>query len=95
MTASATSRWLVGEHPTFIAIDLQSAQLTDWPLLVLTGLAIGLLAAAFHHLVRQVQRHGPSHRATRLLLAGLLTGALALGGAGNSRFRLSTPSIRH
>jgi len=77
VTASATSRWLIGEHPSFIAIELQSAHISDWPLLVLTGLAVGLLAVAFHHLVRLMQRHGPARRATRLLLAGLLVGSLA------------------
>ncbi|MFG1498393.1 chloride channel protein [Saccharospirillum sp. HFRX-1] len=77
VTASATSRWLIGEHPSFIAIELQSAHISDWPLLVLTGLAIGLLAVAFHHLVRLMQRHGPARRSTRLLLAGLLVGSLA------------------
>lgn len=78
VTASATSRWLVGEHPSFIAIELHSAQFSDWPLLVLTGLAIGLLAVTFHHLVRAVQRYCPNRRPIRLLLAGLMTGTLAL-----------------
>lgn len=78
VTASATSRWLVGEHPSFIAIELHSAQFSDWPLLVLTGIAIGFMAVAFHHLVRLIQRHGPTGRASRLMSAGLLAGSLAL-----------------
>lgn len=72
------SRALVGEALVFSAPSLSIGELTQLPLVALLGLLCGLLASGFHVLQMQVLRlkHWPFP--LRFLLAGLLTGLVAL-----------------
>ncbi|WP_107850966.1 chloride channel protein [Oceanimonas marisflavi] len=79
ITASALSAALLGEHAVLAPVSLSLASYQDIPGLLLTGLAIGLLAALFQRLVLVFVRLPVRDRALRLLLAGALTGVLALG----------------
>lgn len=77
VTAAVTTRWFLGEHPAFIAEHISPGTLTDLPALALLGLLLGLLAAAFHRMVRILLGLQLHARWVKLLLAGLITGALA------------------
>ncbi|GGX53816.1 chloride channel protein [Saccharospirillum salsuginis] len=78
VTAAVTTRWFMGEHPAFVTDPFSVGGLADLPALLLTGLMIGLFAVVFHRLVRTFLRMRVHARALRLLLAGVIAGALAL-----------------
>lgn len=78
VTAAVCMRWFMGEHPVFLADHLVISAGIELPLLILTGLAIGLVAVVFHHLTRWFRQLWPGRRNARLLLAGVITGTLAL-----------------
>lgn len=78
LVADIVSRALVGEALVFTAPSLTIDELTQLPLIALLGLLCGLLATGFHLLQMQTFRlkHWPFP--IRFLLAGLLTGVVAL-----------------
>lgn len=78
LVGDIVSRALVGEALVFTAPNLSIGELTQLPLVALLGLLCGLLAAGFHLLQMQVFRlkHWPFP--IRFLLAGVLTGIVAL-----------------
>ncbi|AEY00562.1 chloride transporter ClC family protein [Oceanimonas sp. GK1] len=78
ITASALTGALLGEHAVLAPVSLSLASYSDMPGLLLTGLWVGLLAALFQRLVLAFIRFPLKSRAFRLLLAGGMTGALAL-----------------
>ena len=79
MTSAAVSRFVYGPDPAFAVSNLQLGSLLEIPYIVLLGLVIGCLAAAY---VRGTQaldvksRHLPL--SLRTTIAGLLTGLCAL-----------------
>ena len=78
ITASALTSGLLGEHAILEPVSLSLASYQDIPGLLVTGLWIGLLAALFQRLVLMFVRLPVKSRAARLLLAGAITGVLAL-----------------
>ncbi|MBA4500802.1 chloride channel protein [Marinobacterium marinum] len=78
LVGDIVSRALVGEALVFNAPELSIGELTQLPLIALLGLLCGLLATGFHLLQMQVikLKHWPFP--VRFLLAGLLTGVVAL-----------------
>ncbi|GHA04894.1 chloride channel protein [Oceanisphaera arctica] len=78
ITASAFSGALLGPHSVLQPVRLSLAGYGDIPSLLLTGLWMGLVAVLFHYLVRLFLRFPLNSRAARLLLAGVITGGLAL-----------------
>ncbi|MET3999341.1 chloride channel protein [Marinobacterium sp. MBR-109] len=71
-------RLTVGEAIVFNAPALQIHGLSELPLVMLLGLMTGLLAAGFHFLHRHTFRICQWSIATRFLLAGTLTGLVAM-----------------
>ncbi len=78
LVADVVSRALLGEASVFTAPDLAISELTQLPLVALLGLLCGLLAAGFHLLQMQTLSLLRWHFSVRFLLAGLLTGLVAL-----------------
>lgn len=78
LVGDVVSRALIGEAIVFTAPDLAIGELTQLPLVALLGLLCGLLAAGFHLLQMQTFRLLHWHFSIRFLLAGLLTGLVAL-----------------
>ncbi|GAA0795447.1 chloride channel protein [Marinobacterium sediminicola] len=78
LVGDIVSRALVGEALVFTAPNLSIEELTQLPLIAVLGLVCGLLATGFHLLQMQVLKlkHWPFP--VRFLLAGLLTGIVAL-----------------
>ncbi len=78
LVGDIVSRALVGEALVFTAPSLSIGELTQLPLIAVLGLVCGLLATGFHLLQMQVfkLKHWPFP--ARFLLAGLLTGVVAL-----------------
>ncbi len=79
VSATTVTRIVYGDAPAFVVPALQMLSLTELPLVLLTGVVIGLLAAAFNHSVVFF-----SGRLTgwplwlRMTAAGTVTGILAL-----------------
>jgi len=71
-------RLTVGEAIVFNAPTLPIHRLSELPLVLLLGLMIGLLAAGFHFLYRCTFRLCRWNLPSRFLLAGALTGGVAL-----------------
>jgi H+/Cl- antiporter ClcA len=78
VTSAATTRWLFGEHPAFFTDQVYQTNPGDLPSLLITGILLGLLAAAFNRSVRLFLQLRLHQRAARILLAGLITGVLAI-----------------
>ena len=78
VSASAFTNILLGPHAVLTPANLSLAGYGDIPSLLLTGLWLGLVAVLFHLLVGLVLRFPISSRAVKLLLAGLISGSLAI-----------------
>jgi H+/Cl- antiporter ClcA len=79
VSATALSRLVYGNVPAFAVPQIALGSLFELPYILVLGLAIGALAAAFTVLVRfTAARSGPWPPWLRLSLAGALVGALAL-----------------
>ncbi len=78
ITASALTGALLGEHAILEPVQLSLASYQDIPGLLITGLWVGLLAVLFQRLVLVFVRVPLKSRSLRLLLAGIITGVLAL-----------------
>lgn len=78
ISASAFSSVLLGPNSILHPVRLSLAGYGDIPGLLLTGLWMGLVAVLFHHMVRLFCRFPLKSRALRLLLAGVITGGLAV-----------------
>ncbi len=79
VSATAVTRIVYGDAPAFVVPTLQIFSLSELPLVLLTGIVIGLLAAAFNHsVVFFSQRLTEWPIWIRLTLAGTVTGVLAM-----------------
>jgi CIC family chloride channel protein len=78
VVADLVVRLTVGEAIVFNAPMLQIDTLTELPLVMLLGLMAGMLAAGFHFMHRQTCRCQHWSIPTRFLLAGTLTGLVAM-----------------
>lgn len=78
VSASAFTHILLGPHAVLAPANLSLADYGDMPSLLATGLWMGLVAVLFHYLVRLFLRFPLQSRAFKLLLAGLITGSLAV-----------------
>lgn len=78
VVADVVVRATVGEAIVFSAPATAIGELAGLPLIMLLGLLTGLLAAGFHHLQVLTFRLRHWHFAVRFLLAGTLTGIVAL-----------------
>lgn len=78
VTASAFTGSLLGSHSILTPTRLSLADYGDIPSLLMTGVWVGIVAVLFHYLVRLFLRFPVKSRAVRLLLAGFITGSLAL-----------------
>ncbi len=79
VSATTVTHLVYGNEPAFSVPEIQMLSLSELPLVLLTGLAVGLVAAAFNHSVvffsgRLV--HWPPW--LRMTVAGTLTGLLAM-----------------
>lgn len=78
ISASAFTGILLGPNSVLSPTRLALADYGDIPSLLFTGVWIGLIAVLFHQLIRLFLRFPLPSRAIKLLLAGLITGSLAL-----------------
>ena len=78
VTATVISRSLFGDTPAFAVGNIEMHSLLDMPFVVLAGLAIGAVGAAFTATVRLFTRMGQRPYLARALLAGAVTAAAAL-----------------
>ena len=77
VSADITMRAIVGPHLAINVPAMQLQSLAEIPWVMLLGLLIGLTAAGFNLLARQPARIAHWPLSLRLLLAGVLTGAVA------------------
>ena len=78
VTATVLSRYLFGDTPVFAVGSIEMHSLLDVPFVVLAGLAIGTVGAAFTASVRVFTRMGRRPFLARALLAGAVTAIVAL-----------------
>ena len=78
VTATVITRYLFGDTPVFAVGSMQMHSLMDVPFVVLAGLAIGTLGAAFTATVRLFTRMGRRPYWARAMLAGAITAAAAV-----------------
>lgn len=78
ITASAFTGIMLGERIVLVPTRLSLAGYGDIPSLLVTGFWLGLVAVLFNYLVRLFLRFPLKSRSIKLLLAGLITGTLAL-----------------
>ncbi len=79
VSATTVTRIVYGDAPAFIVPTLQMLSLSELPLVLLTGIVIGLLAAAFNHSVVFFSRRLTEWPIwIRLTAAGTVTGVLAM-----------------
>lgn len=77
VVAAVATEFLLGGHPAFLSITLPEGAIDQWGWLVLTGLICGVVAVLFHFLVKQFLNIKLVRLESRLLLAGIITGAIA------------------
>jgi CIC family chloride channel protein len=77
VSADLVVRSILGHASVFDVPLFDIANLAEIPWIMLLGVAVGLCAALFNHLMIQTYRLIKWHIAIRLLLAGVLTGAVA------------------
>lgn len=78
VTADLVIRASIGSTPLFSVPQFSIGDLSEIPLVMLLGLAIGLLAGGFNRIMLHTARLATFAWPWRLLLAGVLTGAVAL-----------------
>ena len=79
VSATALTRFVFGVEPAFSVPSLQMASLMELPYLLVMGLAIGALAAAFITLLQWLTEHSKSFPLwQRMTVAGVATGLCAL-----------------
>ncbi|MCB1646463.1 MAG: chloride channel protein [Pseudomonadales bacterium] len=79
VTATLINQIVYGNETAFLVpLEVNMRTLWDIPFLLLEGVVIGMLAAAFIWLVKFFYRYSPSGAWLRMLMAGLITGVMAL-----------------
>lgn len=79
VTATMINHLVYGnETAFFVPLTVADYSLHDIPFLVLEGFLIGTVAAIFVHLIALIYRYAPSTVGRRMLVAGVVTGILAL-----------------
>jgi CIC family chloride channel protein len=79
VTATMINHLVYGnETAFFVPLTVADYSLHDIPFLVLEGFLIGTVAAIFVHLIALIYRYAPSTVGRRMLVAGIVTGILAL-----------------
>jgi CIC family chloride channel protein len=79
VTATMINHLVYGnETAFFVPLTVADYSLHDSPFLVLEGFLIGTVAAIFVHLIALIYRYAPSTVGRRMLVAGIVTGILAL-----------------
>jgi CIC family chloride channel protein len=79
VTATLINNLVYGnETAFFVPLTIADYSLYDVPFLVVEGFLIGTVAAIFVHLIALIYRYAPSAVAPRMLIAGIVTGLLAL-----------------
>lgn len=79
VSATTVTRIVYGDDPAFVVPALQMLSLSELPLVLLTGVVIGLLAAAFNHSVVFFSRRLIAWPLwLRMTAAGTVTGVLAM-----------------
>jgi CIC family chloride channel protein len=79
VTATLINNLVYGnETAFFVPLTVADYTLHDVPFLVLEGFVIGTIAAIFVHLIALIYSYAPAAIATRMLIAGIVTGILAL-----------------
>ena len=79
VTSTLLIRYFLGSEPAFTIAPLQQESLLETPFIVFAGLLIGAVAAGFIALVQRFASLSSWPFWVRMLLAGLITGMLALG----------------
>ena len=79
VTATLVLQLVYGNMPAFEMPAVSMRSLSDIPFLVFEGVAIGMLAAAYIMLVRELSHRAPVKLWQRYLIAGAVTGLAALG----------------
>ena len=79
VTATLINNLVYGnETAFFVPLTVADYTLHDVPFLVLEGFVIGTIAAIFVHLIALIYSYAPAAIGTRMLIAGIVTGILAL-----------------
>jgi CIC family chloride channel protein len=79
VTATIINNLVYGnETAFFVPLTVADYTLHDVPFLVLEGFLIGTIAAIFVHLIALIYRYAPAAIGKRMLIAGIVTGLLAL-----------------
>jgi CIC family chloride channel protein len=79
VTATMINHLVYGnETAFFVPLTVADYSFHDIPFLILEGFLIGTVAAIFVHLIALIYRYAPSTIGRRMLVAGVVTGILAL-----------------
>lgn len=80
VTATIVCRWFFGAEPAFFVPETGLGTIEELPVILILGIAVGLLAATFIELMQRVVRaSAPYPLWKRTTLAGLIVGICALG----------------
>ncbi len=78
VAAAVLSQAVYGNEPAFLVPQLYMNSLFEIPYIILCGIIIGVVSAAFVTLIRQTIRHIRFNIFYRIILAGCLTAAIAM-----------------
>ena len=78
VAAAVLSQAVYGNEPAFLVPQLYMNSLIEIPYIILCGIAIGVVSAAFVGLIRRTIRYARFNIFYRILLAGALTAAVAI-----------------
>ncbi|XOV85932.1 MAG: chloride channel protein [Pseudomonadota bacterium] len=78
VTAALIAQLVYGGATAFTVPQVSMNSLYDIPFLLLEGIAVGVLAAVFVQLIQMIYRYAPERAWVRMLLAGTVTGTIAL-----------------
>jgi CIC family chloride channel protein len=79
VTANLIGRLVYGDQFAFDVPQISMNSLYDIPYILLQGFVLGILAALFIKLVHLVSQYAPERLWHKMILAGTITGSLALG----------------
>ncbi len=78
VTSALIMQIFYGSIPAFDVPQVSMESFYDIPLVILEGVLIGIIAAAFVHLIKYLMQRAPNQIWLRMIIAGAVTGSIAL-----------------
>jgi CIC family chloride channel protein len=78
VTANLINQMVYGTESAFLVPQVAMNTLYDIPFVIAQGIVLGIVAAAFVNLIRATHRFSPEPTWVRMIIAGVITGSIAL-----------------